>query len=187
MLLHRTSTRTALALATAAAAVVTTMSPASAETTTVNDGADATASLTDIRKVRVAHGDRRVEVKVSFPNLRKKADASLSVFIDSDPDAPGPERGIGLPLFSGADYAMWRMEDWEYVGDNPVSCRYGADYWWRRDVLVLSARRGCFAKADEVRVGMRMRDVADASHPVVDWLIGRRDFTDWVASGNPPA
>jgi len=183
MLLNRT--RTALALAAAATVVLTTVSPASAESTVVADGADAAASRTDILKVRVAHADRRVEVKVRFDDLRKKADASLTVYVDSDPEANGPERVVGLPLFSGADYAMWRMEDWEHVGNEPVTCRYGADYRWRRDVVVLSARRGCFGKPDEVRVGMRMRDVADASHPVTDWLIGRRDFTEWLASGQP--
>ena len=180
----RRSTR-ALAAALATAATLAFAPPASAATTVVHDGADATASLTDIRTVRVAHGDRRVEVKVTFPNLRKRAQAGLTMFFDSDPDARGPERGIGLPLFSGADFAMWRMRDWEFVGDNPVRCRYGADYRWRRDVLVLTARRGCFGRPDEIRVGMRMRDVADGSHPVTDWLLGRRHFTEWVASGSP--
>ncbi len=175
-----------LAAATAAAAMLATV-PAQAATTVVDDGPDASASLTDIRTVRVDHTDRRVEVKVSFPNLRKRAQAGLTVYVDSDPDARGPERAVGLPLFSGSDFVMWRMRDWEFVGDRPVSCRYGADYRWRRDVLVLTARRGCFHRADEIRVGMRMLDVADGSHPVTDWLIGRRDFTEWVAAGDPAA
>jgi hypothetical protein len=175
-----------LAAGTAAAAALATV-PAQAASTVVDDGADASASLTDIRRVRVDHSDRTVEVRVGFPNLRKRARAGLTVYFDSDPDARGPERAVGLPLFSGSDYVMWRMRDWEYVGDRPVGCRYGADYRWRRDVLVLTARRGCFDRADEVRVGMRMRDVADGSHPVTDWLLGRRDFTEWVASGEPAA
>jgi len=168
----------ALAMALTLAAV-----PAHAATTVVDDGADTTASLTDILRVRVAHADRRVEVRVSFPNLRKRANAGLTVYVDSDRDARGPERAVGLPLFSGSDYVMWRMRDWEYVGDRPVPCRYGADYRWRRDVLVLTARRGCFGRVDAVRVGLRMRDAADASHPVTDWLLGRRRFTEWVDAG----
>lgn len=181
MKLHRT--RTALAVATAAAAVLTAAGPAAAQTTVVNDGADASASLTDIRRVSVDHGDRTVQVKVRFPDLRKQAQASLSIFIDSDPDARGPERGVGLPLFSGSDFAMGRMRNWRFVGDEPVQCRYGADFRWRRDVVVLTARRGCFGTPDEVRVAMVMRDTADGSHPITDWLIGRRDFTEWVVSG----
>ena len=177
-------TRT-LAAALATAATLASAPAAHADTTVVHDGADATASLTDIRTVRVDHGHRRVQVRVRFPDLRRQAQAGLTVYVDSDPDARGPERSVGLPLFSGSDYVMWRMRDWEFVGNRPVDCRYRADYRWRRDVVVLTARRGCFGRPDEVRVGMRMRDVADASHPVTDWLIGRRDFTEWTASGEP--
>ena len=175
-----------LAAALATAATLTMAPAAHAASTVVDDGADASASRTDILTVRVEHGARRVQVKVTFPDLRRHAHAGLTVYVDSDPDARGPERSVGLPLFSGSDFVMWRMRDWEFVGDRPVQCRYGADYRWGRDVVVLTARRGCFGRADEVRVGMRMRDVADSSHPVTDWLIGRRHFTDWVASG-PPA
>ena len=183
------TTRTAriLAAALATAATLTTAPVAHAATTVVDDGADATASRTDILTVRVGHAARRVEVKVTFPDLRKRARAGLTVYVDTDPEARGPERSVGLPLFRGSDYVMWRMRDWEYVGDRPVRCRYGADHRWRRDVVVLTARRGCFGRPDEVRVGMRMRDVADSSHPVTDWLVGRRDFTGWVPSGPPAA
>ncbi len=181
----RTRTRAGLAVAAAATAVLTTVAPATAATTFVDDGADASASLNDILKVWVDHSDRTVEVKVKFADLRKQAQAGLSVYVDSDPDARGPERAVGLPLFEGSDYVMWRMKDWKYVGQQPVSCRYGADYRWRRDVVVFSARRGCFGRPDEVRVAMRMKDTADGSHPITDWMIGRRQFTDRVASGAP--
>ena len=175
-----------LAAVTAAAATLATV-PAQAATIVVDDGADASASLTDIRRVRVEHTNSSVSVRVTFPDLRKRAQAGLTVYFDSDPDARGPERSVGLPLFSGSDFVMWRMRDWEFVGDRPVNCRYGADFRWRRDVVVLTARRGCFGHPDAVRVGMRMKDVADSSHPVVDWLLGRRDFTEWVVSGEPAA
>lgn len=179
----RRSTRV-LAAALATAAALTMAPPAQAATTVVRDGGDA-PSLTDIQKVRVRHTDRQVQVRVTFPDLRRRAQAGLTMFFDSNPDARGPERGIGLPLFSGADFAMFRMRGWRFVGDEPVDCSYGADYRWRRDVLVLTARRGCFGRPDEIRVGMRMRDLADGSHPVNDWLIGRRRFTEWVPSGEP--
>lgn len=179
----RRSTR-ALAVALATAATLAVMPPAQAATTVVRDGGDV-PSLTDIRAVRVEHGERTVKVRVTFPDLRRQAAAGLTMYFDSNRDARGPERGIGLPLFSGADFAMFRMRDWRFVGDNPVGCRYGADYRWRRDVLVLTARRGCFGRPDAIRVGMKMRDLADGSHPVTDWLIGRRRFTEWLPSGGP--
>lgn len=169
-----------LALATACAIVLST-TPAYAAEVVVNDGADATASLTDIRKVRVDHGDEQLTVRVNFPDLRKQADAGLNIFIDKGPRR-GPEFALFTPLFSGSDYAVLRMKRWQPVG-GPVECDYDAAFRWKRDVLVFTADRGCFGNPDKLRVGMRMRDVADASHPVTDWLIGRREFTKRLSAG----
>lgn len=178
-----TRTRAALAATATFAVVVTTMAPAYAEKTVVHDGADATASLTDIRTVRVNHADHRLRVQVKFPDLRRNGDASLSVYVDTDPDRKGPEFALGTPLFSGSDYQLMRMRNWKRVG-SPVKCRYDVDLDWAGDVLVFKARRGCFKKPDQLRVGMKMVDLADASHPVKDWMIGRRKFTRQLASGD---
>ncbi len=173
-------------VAAAAAALMTTLvaAPAQAQVTRVDDGADATASLTDLRVVRVQHTEDRVVVKVNFTDLRKKANAGLNIFIDKNAKKDGPEFVLSAPLFSGADYAMFRMTDWKLVGE-PVTCTYDMAYRWRRDVVLLDARRGCFNRPAQVRVGMRMRDLADGSHPVTDWLKGRREFTRWLSSGAP--
>ncbi|WP_432478636.1 hypothetical protein [Nocardioides sp. GXQ0305] len=171
--------------AVAVAALLVAAPAAQAASVVVDDGPDRATSRTDILEVRVAHTARRVDVRVTFPDLRRRAHAGLTVYVDSDPDARGPERSVGPPLFSGSDFVMWRMRNWRYVGDRPVRCRHDADYRWRRDVVVLTARRGCFGKPEEVRIGLRMRDAADADHPVTDWLLGRRDLTEWVASGRP--
>lgn len=172
----------ALTVATACA-VALTSTTAYAEAVVLDDGADATASLTDIRKVRVDHGEKRLKVRVNFPDLRKKAEAGLNIYLDRNPRRRGPELALGTPLFSGSDYALVRMKRWQPVGDGPVDCSYNVDLKWKRDVLVFSADRGCFGNADEVRVAMRMQDTADGSHPITDWLIGRREFTDWLSAG----
>ena len=171
-------------IATAAATLTATLvaAPAQAEGVRLDDGADA-PSLTDIRAVRAQHSDDRVRVKVNFPDLRKQASASMSIFVDTDETANGPEYVLGTPLFSGSDYALWRMENWRLTGSEPVDCRYGMTFRWRRDFVVFSARRGCFQRPDQVRIGLRMRDDADASHPVIDWLKGRRQFTRWLDAG----
>ena len=180
--------RHALAIATAAALTTTLVAaPAHAQGVRVDDGADATASLTDIRIVRVRHTDDRLTVKVNFPNLRKKASASMNIYVDTDSGGRGPEYVLGTPLFSGSDYALWRMEDWKFTGNEPVDCRYGMTYMWRRDFVVFSARRGCFDRPNELRIGLRMHDTGDASHPVTDWLRGRRLFTRWLDAGAPNA
>ncbi len=177
--------RTGIA-AVAAAALTTTLvaAPAHAELVRIDDGADATASLTDIRVVRAQHTDERVIVKVNFPDLRKKANAGLNIYIDKNAVKEGPEFFLHAPLFSGSDFALFRMTDWQVVGE-PVACSYGMTYRWRRDAVFFNARRGCFNQPDQVRIGLRMRDDADGSHPVIDWLKGRRKFTRWLSSGTP--
>ena len=171
-----------LVLAAACTAVLVA-TPAHAEVTVVNDGADATASLTDIRRVRVDHGGEQLKVRVNFPDLRKNANAGLNVYVDKNAQRRGPEFGLATPLFSGSDYALLRMKRWKFVGNGRVECDYDVTLKWKRDVLVFTADRGCFGDPDELRVGMRMRDAADPSHPVTDWLIGRRKFTDWLSAG----
>lgn len=170
-----------LALATACATILTTTT-AYAEEVVVNDGADATASLTDIRKVRVDHADAQLTVRVNFPDLRKRSSAGLYVFIDRGTARRGPEFALFTPLFTGSDYALVRMRRWQPVG-GPIPCDYDVALKWKRDVLVFTADRGCFGDPDELRVGMRMKDLMDPSHPVTDWLIGRREFTSWLAAG----
>ena len=66
---HGLAVVAAVALTTTLAAV-----PASAEVTRVDDGADATASLTDIRVVRVRHGEERVTVKAPVHGKTQEID-----------------------------------------------------------------------------------------------------------------
>ena len=179
--MNRLHTRTATA-AVAVLALLALAAPAHAEEVIVNDGADASASLTDIRKVRVAHGDNQLAVRVNFPDLRKQANAGLSIFIDKNAERRGPEFGLGAPLFSGGDYTLLRMKRWQFTGQR-VECDYNLELKWKKDVLILTADRGCFGNAEELRVGMKMTDNADGSHPITDWMTGRREFTTWLAAG----
>lgn len=172
----------ALAAVTAAALVLTLAPAAQAERMKVDDGADATASTTDIRQVRVKHGSHWVRTVVNFPNLRKKGNSSLSIFFDTDKGSNGPEYAIGLPLFSGADYMLTETDGWKPT-DDFVDCSYGAKFDWADDRVVLRTRRGCFGRPDRIRVAMRMVDWSDDDHVVRDWLNGRRDWTRWLGSG----
>ncbi len=173
--------------ATAALAAVVTLAPtAHAATTRLDDGADATASTTDIRVVRVNHGEQRLRIQVGFPDLREDGAAGLLTWIDTDAGESGPEYAIGAPLFSGGDYVLVETDGWKPTGA-PVDCRYNLQLDYAEDHLVLAARRGCFDQPDQVRVAMRMFDNEDSSHPVTDWLIGRRELTDWLAAGDPDA
>lgn len=181
---RRTPRRTLRPLAVLVAlAVVVALAPAaSAERIRVDDGADATDSTTDIRVVRVNHADARVRVRVGFPDLREDGQAGLLTYLDTDASERGPEYAIGAPLFSGGDYALVRTDGWKSDGRR-VSCRYDLQLDYAADRLTFTARRGCFDDPAELRVAMRMVDGEAGSPPVRDWLLGRREFTDWVAAG----
>lgn len=184
--MKHTAHRAGLVLAATATALAATIAPAQAETVVVADGADATASLTDMLNVRITHGEQKVTVRTTFPNLRKRGSAVQTVFLDKNPGRRGPEFALTTPLFSGSDYALVRMRKWKATSGS-LRCDYSVDLRWRRDVAVVTIDRGCLGEPDELRVGLRMKDRHDASHPVTDWLGDRRDFTDWLVSGAPAA
>lgn len=173
-----------LTAAALAAATVAVAAPAHAESTTVKDGADATASLHDIRKVRVGHGSDRLKVRMGFTDLRKKSDAgpaSIAIFIDTRKARKGPEFRLGSGLQSGTDYQLMRVKDWKIVGE-PLTCEHDLELDFADDRLVFTAARPCLGSPDEIRIGAKMTDQYDGSHPVVDWLEGPRHWTPWLGS-----
>jgi len=173
----------AMAAAAAIATVITLAPAANAETTRIDDGADATASTTDIGVVRVTHADHRVRIQVRFPDLREDGNAGLMTWIDTDREQKGPEYAIAAPLFSGGEYVLIRSDGWKPMGQL-VDCRYNLQLDYAEDKLVLTARRGCLDQPDQIRVGMRMVDYEDDSQPVTDWLLGRRQLTSWLSPGD---
>ena len=173
----------AMAAAAAIATVITLAPAANAQTTRIDDSGDAAASTTDIGVVRVTHAAHRVRIQVGFPDLREDGAAGLLTWFDTDRQQKGPEFVLGAPLFSGAGYDLIRTDGWKPEGQ-VVDCRYNLQLDYAEDTLVLTARRGCFDRADRIRVAMRMVDVEDESQPVSDWLLGRREFTSWLSSGD---
>lgn len=173
-----------LAAAVIAAGSVAFAAPAHAESTTVKDGADATASLHDIRKVRVTHGPKRLKVRMGFTDLRKKSDAgpaSIAILIDTRKARKGPELRLGSGLQNGTDYQLMRVKNWKIVGE-PLTCRHDLELDFADDRLVFTAARPCLGSPAEIRVGAKMTDLYDGSHPVVDWLDGPRHWTPWLGS-----
>jgi hypothetical protein len=171
--------RPTLAALAAAATLVTGLaaaSPASAESVSVDDGADTPTSTTDILQVRAAHAKKRVKVHATFPDLQETGDAGAIIYFDTRRGQKGPEYGVGLPLYSGGGYTLMEMEQWQPTGA-PVDCRYQLTLDWEQDRLAFWAARGCFDGPRTVRVGMRMRDIVP-EEPVTDWLIGRRKWTE---------
>jgi hypothetical protein len=180
---RRLSTRV-IATGALVVAALAVAAPALADRAEVRDPADATASLTDIRKVVIDHGPQRLLVKVRFTDLRRNSDggpSGIGIFLDTDPDQDGPEFKLASGLQSGTDYQLLRVQDWKIVGE-PLSCRHHLALDFADDVLRFRGGHACLRAPDAARVAVKMTDMYDGSHPVVDWLGERRSFTRWVTT-----
>ena len=170
----------------AAALTTAVPGPASAERLGLDDPADVGgASLSDILAVAANHGARKVNVRVEFAGLEPTSDAgpaSLSIFLDTDPATKGPEFRIGTGLQEGTDYQLVRMKGWKAVGD-PLSCSHDVRLNFDLDRVRARVARSCLGDPATVRIGVKMTDLYDGSHPVVDWLGKRRYLSLPLASG----
>jgi hypothetical protein len=176
--------RTTAALISALAMALVGTGPASAEVTSAHDGADATASLNDMLAMRVNHVAARVTVRIRFTDLRRTSEAgpaSIAIFLDTRGGLRGPEYRLGSGLQSGTDFQLLRARNWRPVGE-PKTCQHDVDLQFARDRLVFTVARGCIGEPNRVRVGAKMTDHFDGSHPVTDWIKERRGWSARVAS-----
>lgn len=174
--------RTALAAAAAALMLTTTTGPASAERVGLDDPADASGSLSDIFAVTAIHGPKRLVVRVDVADLQPTSDggpASMSIFVDTDRTKPGPEFRLGTGLEEGTDFQLVKMRKWKPVG-GPLSCRHRVVLDFAEDQVRARINRSCLRDPVELRVGVKMTDLFDGSHPIVDWLGKPRFFTLWL-------
>ncbi len=179
-------TRAALVTATALAALAGgALAPAAAENASFPDPADVGgASLHDIRKVTLQHGEKRVRVVVKFTELEPTSDAgpaSLAILIDTAPRRTGPEFRLVTGLQEGTDYQLLKIRDGKVVGD-PLTCGHKVNLDFAGDRMVFRAVRSCLGTPARVRVGVKMTDQYDGSHPIIDWLGAPRSYTSWLAS-----
>jgi len=166
--------------------VATTAGPASAERLGLDDPADVGgASLSDILSVTAVHAPRKLVVRVDFAELKRTSDAgpsSLSVFVDTDRNANGPEFRVGTGLQAGTDYQLVRMENWKPVGE-ALTCPHVVAINFDTNRVRARISRSCLGNPRKVRIGVKMTDLYDGSHPVVDWLGKRRYLSIPIASG----
>ena len=167
---------TALLLAGLAAA------PAHAEYFSIDDPADASASLTDVYGFTAMHGGSNLLVKVRFNELMRSSAAGVSIFIDTDRDLRGPEFVLSSGLGDGTDYVLTEAVAWR-GSDSRVDCDYEARPRWGKDVFRTLISRDCLGTPDSVRVSVKMVDQADGSHPVSDWSPKRHRWGLPIASG----
>lgn len=159
-----------------------TAAPAHAEYYAIDDPADASASLTDIYALEARHGANNLLVRVRFNELMRSSAAGVSIFIDTDREAKGPEYVLSSGLGDGTDYVLTAADAWR-GSDRRVDCDYAARPKWGKDVFRALISRDCLAAAGSVRVSVKMVDQADGSHPVADWAPTRRRWSLPIASG----
>lgn len=178
--------RSLLGGALALTVLATGAGPAYAERLALEDPADVSgASLSDILAVTAVHAPKKLVVRVDFAELEPTSDAgpsSLAVFVDTDPGAKGPEFRVGTGLQKGTDYQLVRMENWKPVGE-PLSCSHVVGINFEANRVRTRISRACLGNPEEVRIGAKMTDLWDGSHPVVDWLGKRRYLSLPIASG----
>ena len=69
----------------------------------------------------------------------------------------------------------------QVVGE-PLTCEHRVRLDFAADRLTFAAARACLGSPETVRIGAKMRDEFDGSHPVVDWLGEPRSWTDPLSS-----
>jgi fructose-specific component phosphotransferase system IIB-like protein len=175
-------TRTALTTGAALALAALVAAPAHAEFYSIDDPADASASLTDVYGIEGNHGADNVLVKVRFDELVRSSAAGVSVFFDTDRSAKGPEYVLSSGLGDGTDYVLTAADGWRGSEDR-TRCDYAARPRWGTDVFRAVISRDCFDRASSIRVSVKMVDEADGSHPVVDWAPKRHRWSLPIASG----
>ncbi len=181
---RRAAAAGATTVATALAIVLTTLAPAHAEQVAVADPADSSQSNNDLRRAVFVHGADDVTVRVSVTDLRKQDNAGVIVYFDKRAKRRGPEFTLGVPLYQTSDeYVVYRAKAWRAIGD-PVECDVTTRQRWKKDVVVVRGSRACFGDPDRLRFAVRMSD-SSPGDAAVDWVIGRREFTGWLAPEQP--
>jgi hypothetical protein len=174
-----------LAITTAAALSAGLFAPAAAERVAFADPADmGGASLNDIRRVTVNHGVDRLAVRIRFVDLRSDSEggpASLTMLFNTRAARSGPEFRLTTGLYEGTDYQLRRVRNGRPVGE-PLTCPHQLRLDQARDVLRFHVDRSCLDLPTRVRIGVKMTDEYDASHPVTDWLGEPRSFTRAVST-----
>ena len=174
----------AIAVLTAVLGVGLLAGPAHAEKVRYADPADTTGSLTDIRAVTPDHRTTRLVVKVRFTDLRRRSTggpSGLTIAIDTRTDRAGAEYRLTAGLQAGTDYQLMRVRKGKAVGE-PLTCPHQVRLDYVNDRLTFATARTCIGSPESIRVGVKMRDDWDASHPMTDWLGKPRSYTDWLVS-----
>ena len=174
--------KTATALTAAAALTFGVAAAASADSIGVKDPDDSPHG-SDLRAVRVEHGEKNVVVVTSHDDLRRSpaSGSGGSVYLDTDAADPGPEFVVVGGYFEGTDYVLLTTEGFgQKKWGDPVEGTYRMTVKYGLDRVRTVISRATLGNPDEVRVAVR---VSGPGAGTVDWLGQPRSYTTWVAQG----
>jgi hypothetical protein len=169
---------------TVATLALTQLAPAHADGIGVSDPKDLGHGV-DLRSVEVQHGARNVVVTTTHTDLREsfRSGSSGAVFLDTDPDDPGPEYVLLAGFFVGTDYTLLHTDGFarSALGE-PVEGSYRMTVDYDLEQVRTRISREALGNPAEVRVAVRVAGTRpNGSSTRRDWLGARRSFTDWVA------
>ncbi len=164
--------RTAAVVLGAALSVAGATSAAHADTMTIKD------PKPNITKVKVSHGSTNITVTTTTGRVRPGT--YLTVYLDTDPDDPGPEyRHDLIPASEVTD--LMRIEKFGQQGVAvPCDRLRGRGDVYGSTTMSVTVPRSCVGSPDKVRVSVR--GYFDVKGPnVVDWAPGFTKLGGWVS------
>ncbi len=161
--------------------------PATAATGTFEDARGDVAHGADLESVTVVN-EKNVRVVVQHEDLVRsyKSNASMNVYLDTDPAKPGPEFVFAGGLFEGTDYGLLPTVDggWKHKRRAvPLRCSYESTIDYAADVTRIRMSRGCLDHPGQIRVAVKAAGERPDGTIVTDWLTGPRAMTAWVSKG----
>ncbi|MDN4160944.1 hypothetical protein [Nocardioides abyssi] len=186
--MHLSFPTSALAATAAAALVLSVPGAASAATATVTDKAGDIGPGVDLLSVKVVNGKQNVRVVTTHRNLvpSYRSQAGGKVFLDTDPDDPGPEYALVGGYFDGTDYILLEVDGWNTNKDGiePVDCSYRSRLDYEAEMVRSRFSQDCFDDdGTDVRVEVKVSGAKKGGGMAVDWLGTPRTFSAPVAQG----
>lgn len=177
----------ALAALATAALTLGIAAPATAATLRVHDPQD-TSHGSDLRSVKVRHGDRNVVVTTRHTDLRPapRTGSGGAVYLDIDPTTSGPDFVLVGGFFRGTDYQLLHTDGFgSKRWGTPVRGSYDMTVDYAREQVRIRAARRTLGDPERVRVAVRVSGTRSdgTSAGLVDWLGEPRSLTDWVPRG----
>lgn len=149
--------------------------PAYAASHSFGDRAGDIASGADIRSVRISNGSAII-VRVFHRDLRRSANPSVSVYVDTIASRSGPEYVLNVSVW---EWYMWRTRRWRAVDGYPLASAYSGRFDYATELTTVRIPRRSLGYPGRIRVNVVARNGFGAQ----DHAPGYHAFSPWVRRG----